>query len=383
MEEAKRREGKTLPYAARHGKRRHVEVHNVYGMGMTKAAFEGFRRLAPERRPFLLTRAGYAGIQRYAAVWTGDNSSHWEHLELSMPMLVGLGLSGVAFTGVDIPGFIGRPSAELFTRWTQLGTFYPLMRNHAAKPMPFQEPWRFGERSTWSWRKAALERRYRLLPTLYSLMHEAAETGLPVLRPLLMLDPADTEALRAFDQFLFGRDLLVAPITKPGHTKRLVYLPKGQWLEWPNLERPCSVKEGGQHIIADGPLDTVPTVAAGRRGGGAHEARAAHDDGELGAPRVAHPRGAGRARPALRGRGRWVRRVPAHRSSRGASTGAASRWSAASRASWPPRGRQETLYIYGLKGVRSVTGALELGAWKDGVLEVPMGANWDRLVVNV
>ena len=101
-------------------------------------AFEGFRRHAPHRRPFLLTRAGYAGIQRYAAAWTGDNSSHWEHLELSMPMLMGLGLSGVAFTGVDIPGFIGRPSAELFARWTQLGTFYPLMRNHAAKPMPFQ-----------------------------------------------------------------------------------------------------------------------------------------------------------------------------------------------------------------------------------------------------
>ncbi|WP_044181551.1 glycoside hydrolase family 31 protein [Hyalangium minutum] len=381
MEEAKRREGKTLPYAARHGKRRHVEVHNVYGMAMTQAAFEGFRRHAPQRRPFLLTRAGYAGIQRYAAAWTGDNSSHWEHLELSMPMLMGLGLSGVAFTGVDIPGFIGRPSAELFARWTQLGTFYPLMRNHAAKPMPFQEPWRFGPQHL-ELAKAALERRYRLLPTLYSLMHEAAENGLPVLRPLMMLDPADTEALQAFDQFLFGRDLMVAPITKPGQTKRMVYLPKGQWLEWPNMERPCSVKEGGQHIIADGPLNTIPTWL---RAGGAlaltkpalhtttanwpylewhiHvgpdvRARLYEDEGD----------GYGESRLSLitgsfdRGRFTLERRV---------------------QGKLAPVRQQETLYLYGLKGVRSVTGALELGAWKDGVLEIPMGVDWDRLVVNV
>lgn len=381
MEEAKRREGKTLPYAARHGKRRHVEVHNVYGMAMTKAAFEGFQRHAPERRPFLLTRAGYAGIQRYAAAWTGDNSSYWEHLVLSMPMLMGLGLSGVSFTGVDIPGFIGRPSPELFARWTQLGTFYPLMRNHAAKPMPFQEPWRFGEKHL-ALAKAALERRYRLLPTLYSLMHEASETGLPVLRPLLMLDPADREALHAFDQFLFGRDLMVAPITKPGHTKRLTYLPKGQWLEWPNMEKACAVREGGQHIIAEGPLDTVPMWL---RAGGAialtkpalhtttanwehlewhiHagpdvRARLYEDEGD----------GYGESRTSFITGGFDRSRFVLERRVQG---------------NLAPVRKTETLFIYGLKGVRSVTGALELGSWKDGVLEVPMSANWDRLAVNV
>jgi alpha-glucosidase len=379
-EEAKRTEGKTLPNAARHGKKRHLEVHNVYGMAMTKAAFEGFRQHAPERRPFVLTRAGYAGIQRYGAAWTGDNSSHWEHLELSMPMLMGLGLSGVAFTGADIPGFIGRPSPELFARWTQLGTFYPLMRNHAAKPMPFQEPWRFGERYL-ELARAALERRYRLLPTLYSLMHEASENGLPPLRPLLMLDPTDPEALRAFDQFLFGRDLLVAPITKPGHTKRLAYLPRGQWLEWPNLDRPGAVREGGQHVIAEGPLDTVPLWL---RAGGAvaltkpapytttanwehlewhiHagpdlRARLYEDDGD----------GYGESRTALItgafDRGRFI----LERKAQGNLASAR---------------QTETLLIYGLKGVRSVTGALELRSFKDGVLEVPMSASWDRLVVN-
>lgn len=380
MKEAERREGKTLPYAARHGKRRHMEVHNVYGLAMTQATFEGFRRHVPERRPFVLTRAGFAGLQRYAAVWTGDNSSHWEHLDLSMPILMGLGLSGVAFTGVDIPGFIGRASAELFARWTQLGTFYPLMRNHAAKHIPFQEPWRFGAQYL-ELARAALERRYRLLPTLYSLMHEASENGMPVLRPLLMLDPADPEALHAFEQFLFGRDLLVAPITKPGQTKRLAYLPKGQWLEWPNLEMAGAVREGGQHIIAEGPLDTVPIWL---RAGGAialtkpaphtttanwehlewhiHagpdvRARLYEDEGD----------GYGESRTSFltggfdRGRFLLERRVQGNLA---------------------PTRDTETLRIHGLKGVRSVTGALELGSLKEGVLEVPMSANWDRLVVN-
>ncbi|MDY7230536.1 TIM-barrel domain-containing protein [Hyalangium rubrum] len=379
-EEAKRTEGKTLPFAARHGRQRHVEVHNVYGMAMTKAGYEGFRKHAPQRRPFLLTRAGYAGMQRYAAAWTGDNSSHWEHLELSMPMLVGLGLSGVAFTGADIPGFIGQPSAELFTRWTQLGTFYPLMRNHAAKPMPMQEPWRFGDRYL-QLAKAALERRYRLLPTLYSLMHEASESGLPVLRPLLMVDPTDPEAIHAFDAFLFGRDLLVSPITKPGHTKRMVYLPRGQWLEWPNLDKPRAVREGGQHVIVDGPLDTVPLWL--RAGGGvaltrpaAHTTTANWDylewhihagpDVRLSLYEDAGD-GYGESRLTTitggmdRGRFWLERRVQGNLAT--------------------PR-EKETLRIYGLKGVRAITGALELGSLVDGVLEVPMSVKWDRLVVS-
>ncbi len=380
MEEAKRREGKTLPFAARHGKRRHVEVHNVYGMGMSQASFESIQRHAPEQRPFVLTRAGFAGIQRYAAVWTGDNSSHWEHLELSMPMLMGLGLSGVAFTGVDIPGFIGRPSAELFARWTQLGTFYPLMRNHAAKPMPFQEPWRFGAKHL-ELAKAALERRYRLLPTLYSLMHEATESGLPVLRPLLMLDPADPEALRAFEQFLFGRDLLVAPITKPGHTKRLAWLPKGQWLEWPNLERPGAVREGGQHIIAEGPLDTVPIWL--RAGGAIALTRPAPHTTTANWEHLEWHIHAG---PDVRAR-LYEDEGDGYGESRTSSlTGGFDRGrfllERRAMGNLAPTRKTETLRIYGLKGVRSVTGALELGSLKEGVLEVPMSANWDRLVVN-
>jgi alpha-glucosidase len=251
-------EGPTLPHDARHGDRRHLEVHNVYALGMAQAAYEGLRELAPERRPFLLTRAGAAGIQRYAAVWTGDNSSYWAHLELSIAMLLGLGLSGVAFTGADVPGFLGRASGEMLVRWTQLGTFYPLLRNHSAKGTPYQEPWRFGEPYL-SLAREWLERRYRLLPTLYTLMHEASQEGLPAMRPLVMYAPGDAEALRMDDAFLLGRELLVAPVVRQGRTRRHVYLPEGRWLPFFDLGLSAGeVLEGRQHVLAEAPLGTVP-----------------------------------------------------------------------------------------------------------------------------
>jgi alpha-glucosidase len=264
-------EGKTLPYDARHGQKRHLEVHNVYGLTMCQATREALERLRPEARPFVLTRAGFAGIQRYSAVWTGDNSSYWAHLESSIAMLVGLGLSGVAFTGADIPGFVGEPSAELMSRWYQLGVFYPLMRNHSAKGTPYQEPWRFGN-ETLRLVREALERRYRLLPTLYTLMLEASRTGLPVLRPLVMHDPEDLECLNANDQFLFGDALLVAPVVRPGDSKQLAYLPSGHWLEFNNFQA-GEVLEGSRYVIADAPHDAIPMFL--RAGSGIALTRAA------------------------------------------------------------------------------------------------------------
>lgn len=252
------REGPTLPFDARHGAKRHVEVHNVYGLGMAKASVEAFEQFAPERRPFVLTRAAYAGIQRYAAMWTGDNSSHWQHLEQSLPMLAGLGLSGVPFVGADIPGFLGQPSGELLVRWMQAGVFNPLMRNHSCRGTPPKEPWRFGEPWLGQAREALL-RRYRLLPTIYTLMKEAQESGLPPLRPLALHFPEDREALAAYDQLLFGDGLLVAPVVRPGQTKRLAYLPRGRWLPFSNLSPAgAPLVEGGTHVIADAPLDVTP-----------------------------------------------------------------------------------------------------------------------------
>ncbi|CAM3281731.1 glycoside hydrolase family 31 protein [Corallococcus sp. ZKHCc1 1396] len=371
-------EGQTLPYDARHGDRRHLEVHNVYALGMAKGAFEALRELRPKARPFLLTRAGSAGIQRYAAVWTGDNSSHWTQLETSIPMLVGLGLAAVAFTGTDIPGFVGRANGELLVRWMQTGTFYPLMRNHAGKGTPPQEPWRYGEPYL-SLARATLERRYRLLPTLYTLMHEASETGLAPLRPLLMEAPGDAEAAGAFDQFLFGQDLLVAPVVRPGQTKRLAWLPAGTWLEWPGLERVGQVSEGGQYVIADGPLDTVPVWL--RAGGAVALTQPAMHTTDA---NWKHLEWHVHAAPEVRGRlyedagdGYGPSRLT---ELRGRLADGVLRLERSEAGALERARTEETVRVYGLGSVRQVTGALA-HRFEDRVLELRVEAGWTRLVV--
>jgi alpha-glucosidase len=373
-------EGKTLPDDARHGDKRHLEVHNVYALGMAKGAFEALRELRPDARPFLLTRAGYAGIQRYAAVWTGDNSSHWSQLETSLPMLMGLGLAAVALTGVDIPGFIGRANGELLVRWMQTGTFYPLMRNHAGKGTSPQEPWRFGEPYL-TLARQALERRYRLLPTLYTLMHEASETGLAPMRPLLMESPGDAEALGAFDQFLFGRDLLVAPVVRPGQTKRLAYLPEGQWLEWPGLERAGAVREGSQHVIADGPLDTVPVWL--RAGGAVALTEPAMHTTDANWKRLEwHVHAASQVHGRLyedAGDGYGASRLT---QLRGGVTDGVLRLERSETGTLQRVRTEELIRVYGLKTVRRVTGA-RAHRFESGVLEVQVSADWARLEVEV
>jgi alpha-glucosidase len=257
--------GKTLPDEARHGTRRHLEVHNAYALGMAQAAFEAQAQRTPGRRPFVLTRAGFAGIQKFAALWTGDFGSYWSHLDASLPMLQGLGVSGLPFVGADVPGFVGDASGELLVRWTQAGIFAPLLRNHSAKGTLRQEPWRFGEPCL-SLVRSALELRYRLLPALYTYMAQAHESGLPPMRPLVFEHPGDSDALAAFDQFLFGDGLLVAPVVRAGQTKRMVYLPRGEWLPLgPGLSGE-EVLTGGRHVVADAPLDRVPLYLAAGHG---------------------------------------------------------------------------------------------------------------------
>jgi alpha-glucosidase len=258
--------GSTLPDEARHGTRRHLEVHNAYGLGMARAAFEGLSRHAPGRRPFVLTRAAYAGIQRYAALWTGDFGSQWHHLEATLPMLLGLGLSGVPFVGADVPGFVGDASGELLVRWTQAMVFAPLCRNHSARGTRSQEPWRFGE--PWlSHVRRAYELRYRLMPALYTAMVDAHETGLPALAPLVLEHPGDADALAADDELLLAGALLVAPVVRPHQTRRMVYLPRGRYrpLDF-DLEAAGPDEDGGRHVIADAPLDRAPMYLAAGRG---------------------------------------------------------------------------------------------------------------------
>jgi alpha-glucosidase len=208
-----------------------LEVHNVYGQLMSRSTFEGLSRLQPDQRAFVLTRSSFAGGQRYAAVWTGDATADWSSLRQSVSMLLGLGVSGFPFVGSDIGGFVRMPSAELCTRWLQVGVFYPFLRMHTEIATPDKEPWSFG----WQFEainKRAIELRYELLPYVYNVMQQASETGVPALRPLFLEFPDDERAAAIDDEFLFGSGLLVAPVLWEGATERDVYLPAGDWYDY-------------------------------------------------------------------------------------------------------------------------------------------------------
>ena len=205
----------------------HTQYHNVYGMLMVKASREGIMAANPEKRPFVLTRDNYMGGHRYAATWTGDNTSSWEHLEDSVSMVLNLGLSGQPFAGPDIGGFIGNGDPQMFARWFGVGAFFPFSRGHTADGNRDKEPWAFGPEVEEICR-TALERRYRLLPFFYTLFEEAHRTGLPVMRPVFFADPADP-ALREEDSaFLLGKDLLVLPKLKKDLDDKH-NLPRGIW----------------------------------------------------------------------------------------------------------------------------------------------------------
>jgi alpha-glucosidase len=238
--------------------RLHAEVHNAYGQWMAEATRAGLAALRPERRPFVISRAGYAGLQRHALQWTGDNSSWWEHLWMSMPQLQNMGLSGIAWSGVDIGGFFGDCDGELLARWTEFGVFQPFCRNHSAMGTRHQEPWAFGE----PWESICREMlllRMRLLPYLYTLFDECHRTGAPVLRPLLFEFPDDETTYTADDEFLLGPSLLVAPISRPGIEHRHVYLPAGEWAHWWTGE----IISGPAHILAHAPLGQPAVYARG------------------------------------------------------------------------------------------------------------------------
>ena len=185
-----------------------AEMHNVYGLLNSRATYDGLRKLAPDQRPFVLTRASYAGGQRYAATWTGDNTSSWAHLSMSISQLVNLGLSGFSYAGDDIGGFTGdAPSPELLTRWIEVGAFNPIMRDHYAKGRPPQEVWVHGPDQE-AIRRRYIEERYRLMPYIYGLAEENSRDGLPIMRPVFLEFP---KAGGADNQFMLGDDLLIAP----------------------------------------------------------------------------------------------------------------------------------------------------------------------------
>jgi alpha-glucosidase len=243
----------TMPFDVVHpgnGEARlHLQVHNSYGTLMAQATREGLLRLRPEQRPFVISRSGYAGVQRHALIWTGDNSSTWDHLTMSLAQLQNLGLSGVGWVGVDIGGFYGDANGELLVRWAEFGVFQPFCRNHSEKQTRRQEPWVFGEPYESQYR-AMLKLRQRLLPYLYSLFEECHRTGAPLLRPLFWSNLEDTTTYSIDDEVLYGDALLLAPITRPGTEYRHVYLPAGNWFHyWSGTHI-----EGPAHILAHAPL---------------------------------------------------------------------------------------------------------------------------------
>lgn len=230
----------------------HAELHNVYGHMMNQATFDGLQA-ADSKRPFVITRACYAGSQKYALTWTGDNHSIWMHLQMAVPQLLNLGLSGYAYAGTDVGGFGSDCTPELLCRWTQLGAFSPLFRNHSSKGTVRQEPWAFGEETMEVCRKF-IRLRYQLLPYLYDLFHECEQTGLPILRPLVLHYQEDPETANLNGEFLVGENLLVAPVLEQGATRKMVYLPQGTWYDFVT----CEKFEGGRYYLVDAPLDCCP-----------------------------------------------------------------------------------------------------------------------------
>lgn len=231
----------------------HRALHNVYGFLMAKATYEAFVKQLHNKRPFLLTRAGFAGIQRYSSVWTGDNRSFWEHMAMSVPMCLNLGISGVPFCGADVGGFAHDATGELLTRWIQLGAFMPFFRNHSALESLRQEPWSFGEKYERIIR-SFIQLRYEWMPYLYTLFWQAAQDGMPIIRPLFLEYPEDENTYQIADAFLLGEHVIVAPILTPGLTYRALYLPEGNWYDYWEDER----FEGGKAILAYAQLERIP-----------------------------------------------------------------------------------------------------------------------------
>jgi alpha-glucosidase len=225
----------------------HEEIHNIYGMQNSRATFDGLRQLQPDERPFVMTRASYAGGQRYAVTWTGDNSSTWNHLKLAIASLLNLGMSGFAYSGADVGGFIGAPSPELLTKWIEVAAFTPIFRVHSVKDAPRREPWVDGPLHT-DIRRRFIEERYRLMPYMQALADENARTGAPLMRPLFYEFP---DALNAPCEqptaFLLGSRLLIAP--PPDFESPSAYticLPAGGWYDfWTGAKvRPTASKDG-------------------------------------------------------------------------------------------------------------------------------------------
>uniref|UniRef100_A0A4W5NHU4 Glucosidase II alpha subunit n=1 Tax=Hucho hucho TaxID=62062 RepID=A0A4W5NHU4_9TELE len=251
----------TMHKDALHGNWENRDLHNLYGFYVQRATAEGLiERSGGVERPFVLARAFFAGSQRYGAVWTGDNAAEWDHLKISIPMCLSLGLVGVSFCGADVGGFFKSPSTELLVRWYQTGAYQPFFRAHAHLDTPRREPWLFGPENTALIREA-VRQRYALLPYWYQLFYHAHHSGQPVMRPLWVEYPQDTATFSMDDQFLLGEDLLVHPVTEEGARGLTAYLPgKGEvWFDVHTFQK----HNGAQNLYIPVTISSIPVFQRG------------------------------------------------------------------------------------------------------------------------
>ncbi len=249
---------KTFPPDVRHDydghPSSHRRAHNVYGMQMARATSDGVKRFNSGKRPLVITRSGYAGMQRYTSTWTGDNLANWDHLYYAHMQTLRLSISGVSFCGSDIGGFIDHPSAELFVRWFQLGVFHPFFRSHSSGDHGDQEPWLFGKRASEEIRKA-IELRYQLLPYIYTCFYEHTRTGKPMLRPMIFQNCGKKPYLTNNNESAFlGEHILYSPVLLEGMKEKTIFLPEGAWYDFGSSER----YNGNRTHSIPTPLSKIP-----------------------------------------------------------------------------------------------------------------------------
>ncbi|WP_297795159.1 glycoside hydrolase family 31 protein [uncultured Eudoraea sp.] len=231
----------------------HRKAHNIYGTQMVRATYEGVKKYVYPKRPFVITRAAYAGAQRYCSTWTGDNVATWEHLWIANVQVQRMCMSGMSFVGSDIGGFAEQPNGELFARWIQLGIFHPFFRVHSSGDHGDQEPWSFDKEVTKIVKKF-IELRYQLLPYLYTMFWKYSRENIPMLKPLVYFDQEDLQTHFRTDEFIFGDHILVCPVQEPNAQGRRMYIPKGKWHNYWSGE----VIEGGMEKWVDADIDKIP-----------------------------------------------------------------------------------------------------------------------------
>ena len=248
---------KTFPNDVRHdydgNPCSHRKAHNIYGMQMARATYQGLKKFGYPKRPFVITRSAYSGTQRYTSTWTGDNVATWEHLWIANVQAQRMAMSGFSFVGSDIGGFAEQPNGELYARWIQLGVFHPFCRTHSSGDHGEQEPWTFGDEITGIVKKY-IELRYQLLPYLYTAFWHHINDGTPILKSLVLHDQADVQTHFRTDEFIYGDKILICPILEAYSKGRRLYLPKGKWFNYWN-NKPSA---GGKEIWVDADLETMP-----------------------------------------------------------------------------------------------------------------------------